>query len=134
MKLGSHVLIELFDCDVNLIGSVDIIEEVMIKSVEVSGATMIKPFFHQFSPHGVSGICVVAESHFAIHTWPEHGYAAVDLFSCGEFDYMEAMKFISNKLGAGEMTASMVERGNISPDKKGKPLSIHELTETASIG
>ncbi len=130
MPLGTHVLVELFDCNIKYLENTDTIEKIMLRAVDISGATLIKPFFHQFSPHGVSGICVVAESHFAIHTWPEHGYAAIDFFSCGEFDYMKAMKLISDRLEAGEMTASLVERGNIEAGKKGSPLELKELKET----
>ena len=56
----------------------------MEKSVEVSGATKIESVFHQFNPHGVSGVVVIAESHFTIHTWPEYGYCAIDIFTCGD--------------------------------------------------
>ena len=56
----------------------------MLGAARVAGAQIVTETFHRFSPHGISGVVIITESHLAIHTWPEHGYAAVDLFTCGE--------------------------------------------------
>jgi len=66
--LGDHLLIELYDCDTNLINDVIKIEELMLEAVKISGATTLNSTFHKFSPHGVSGVVVISESHFSIHT------------------------------------------------------------------
>lgn len=118
MNLGTHYLAEFFNCDRQKINDIAHIERIMIEATERSGARMIKPFFHQFNPHGISGVIVIAESHFAIHTWPEHGYAAVDLFSCADFDYKSALKHIRVSIGAEYYSVELIRRG-ILPDHKG---------------
>ncbi len=127
MNLGSHVLIEYHDCDTEILDDLEGIEKVMVEAVDISGATLIQPLFHQFTPYGVSGVCVVAESHFAIHTWPEHRYAAVDLFSCGDFDYRAAMEHIASCLKSATWKASLVERGILEQDGDRRGLTLRPL-------
>ena len=79
-----HYLIELRDVDSELLDNKEQIETLLLRSIEGSGATYINHYFHKFSPQGVSGVIVIAESHLSIHTWPEHGYAALDVFTCGD--------------------------------------------------
>ena len=81
--LGRHLLLELKDCDAKLLDDLDSLKKLLIQAATESGATVLDDSFHQFSPQGVSGVVVIAESHLFIHTWPEHGYAAVDVFTCG---------------------------------------------------
>jgi len=83
-SLGRHLLVEYYDCDVDVLDSVETIREAMTNAAEMAGATIVSDTFHHFSPYGVSGVVVIAESHLAIHTWPEHKFAAVDLFTCGD--------------------------------------------------
>jgi len=83
-SLGRHLLVEYYDCDVDVLDSVEAIREAMTNAAEMAGATIVSDTFHHFSPYGVSGVVVIAESHLAIHTWPEHKFAAVDLFTCGD--------------------------------------------------
>lgn len=95
--LGQQLLVELYNCDPDVLNDVNAIENHMEQAAEAAGATIVEKTFHHFSPHGVSGVVVIAESHLAIHTWPEYGYAAVDLFTCGStilpepcFEYLKA--------------------------------------------
>ena len=81
--LGNHLLVELYNCNTSLINKVVKIEELLLEAVKISGATALNSTFHKFSPHGVSGVVVISESHFSIHTWPEYGYCALDIFTCG---------------------------------------------------
>lgn len=82
--LGRQILVEFYDCNSDHINDVEFIESAMLTATRESGATIISHNFHKFSPHGVSGIVVIAESHVSIHSWPEYDYAAVDIFTCGE--------------------------------------------------
>jgi spermidine synthase len=82
-SLGRHILVEFYGGSTTVLNDVLLIETIMLKAAQESGATIITSQFHRFPPLGVSGFIVLQESHFAIHTWPEHGYAAVDLFTCG---------------------------------------------------
>ena len=111
-SLGQHLLVEMYECDVNIINNVEKIEEIMNESVRVSGATIIKSVFHLFNPHGVSGAIVIAESHFTIHTWPEYGYCAVDIFTCGDTINNEAaLKFLKEELKAKSISVVETRRG-----------------------
>mgnify|MGYP000456923456 FL=1 len=82
--LGRQILVEFYDCDSSSINDVEFIEEAMLNATKEANATIISHNFHKFSPYGVSGVVVIAESHVAIHTWPEYNYAAVDIFTCGD--------------------------------------------------
>ena len=82
--LGKQILVEFYDCDQSKLNDVSFIESSLIEAAKASRATLISHNFHKFSPYGVSGVAVNAESHIAIHTWPEYLYAAVDIFTCGD--------------------------------------------------
>lgn len=81
--LGKHLLVELNNCPSAPLNDVSFIRETMLSAARESGATVLGESFHTFSPQGVSGVIIIAESHLTIHTWPEHGYAAADIFTCG---------------------------------------------------
>lgn len=110
--LGKHVIAELYDCDKATIDNEELVESIMLGAVDVSGATTVKPVFHKFSPYGVSGVVVVSESHFAIHTWPEYGYCALDIFTCGDIiDNHKALSFLKEKLGSARISVTEMTRG-----------------------
>ena len=81
--LGLHLLLELKDCNPVLLNDLDYIREAMQQTANEVGAHVVGESFHRFSPQGVTGILAIAESHISIHTWPEYGYAAADIFACG---------------------------------------------------
>jgi len=110
--LGNHLLIELYDCNIDTINDAGKVEQILTEAVKVSGASIIKPLFHKFNPHGVSGVVVIAESHFSIHTWPEYGYCALDIFTCGDdIDSQKALKFLREKLEAKSISVVETKRG-----------------------
>lgn len=82
--LGRQILVEYYDCNSDKLNDVKFIESALLEATKASSATIITHNFHKFSPHGVSGVIVIAESHVSIHTWPEYNYAAVDVFTCGD--------------------------------------------------
>ena len=109
---STPILVDLYECDPALLDDVDRIGEVMVGAAGAAGATIVDSTFHRFSPCGVTGVLVITESHLAIHTWPEHGFAAVDLFTCGEsIDPWRAYEVLKASLGAGRATAVEVHRG-----------------------
>ncbi len=94
--LGRHILVEYYNCNEDTLRNHEEIEKLMNKAAEISGATIVTSTFHHFNPWGVSGAVIISESDLTIHTWPEFGYAAVDLFTCGDkvnpwigFDFLE---------------------------------------------
>lgn len=110
--LGNHLIAEFYGCDTVLLNDEKWIEEVFIKSAQDAGATIVNWNFHKFSPHGVSGVIVISESHFTVHTWPEYGYAAIDIFTCGDLiDNEKAMKALKAGLRAKSISVSEIKRG-----------------------
>lgn len=82
--LGRQILVEFYQCNYDAISNADVVAQYMLEACQKANATIVTHTFHEFSPHGVSGAVIIAESHVAIHTWPEYNYAAVDIFTCGE--------------------------------------------------
>lgn len=110
--LGRQVLAEVFGCDPEKLNNLQIIEKIMVKAALAAGADVREVAFHKFSPQGISGVVVISESHLAIHTWPEYGYAALDVFTCGEkVDPWDACNFIVREFQAKNMTATEIRRG-----------------------
>lgn len=111
-SLGSHVLIELFDCDGEELKYEDGVGNAMRDAAIESQATVVAESFHEFKPWGVSGAVVIQESHYTIHTWPEHGYAAVDLFYCGgTVDVHKAVDVLMERFKPGRIKFLVVRRG-----------------------
>ena len=84
LGLGRHALLNLYGCDPEVLNDLPYLQSLLRQTAIDLKATVVDEVFHTFAPHGVSGVVVIAESHLAVHTWPEHGYAAVDLFTCSE--------------------------------------------------
>ena len=118
-SLGRHLLVELYDCDPDKLNDPKGVERAMREAATLSGATIVQSVFHMFSPYGVSGVVVVAESHLAVHTWPEYGFAAVDFFTCGEVDAGAAIRHLEEKFGAERAVSREVERGVLSAGGEG---------------
>ncbi|HAA89503.1 MAG: S-adenosylmethionine decarboxylase proenzyme [Thermoanaerobacterales bacterium 50_218] len=111
-SLGRHILAEFYGCAFDRLNDVEKVKQYMVEAALVAGAEIRESVFHKFSPQGVSGVVVISESHLAIHTWPELGYAAVDVFTCGEkVDPWDACKYLVEKFEAAHMTATEVKRG-----------------------
>lgn len=110
--LGRHILVDLYACSAALLNDVAYIEANMKKAAQAAGATIVDSTFHHFSPHGVTGVLAIKESHLAIHTWPEHGFAAIDLFTCGQgIDPWKAYAILKEALQATHSTTSEIHRG-----------------------
>ena len=110
--LGRHLLLELLDCDPEALNSLDIVRTSMVEAAKRAQATIVDIVFHEFNPFGISGVVVIAESHLAIHTWPEYRYAAVDVFSCGEsLQPQLAVDYLVEQLGAARASVVELQRG-----------------------
>jgi S-adenosylmethionine decarboxylase len=106
------VLAEIFECDFDILNDLKKVEEIMVNAALEAGAEVREFVFHKFSPQGVSGVVVISESHLAIHTWPELGYAAVDVFTCGEsVNPWDACNYLTASFRAGRMDAKEIKRG-----------------------
>ena len=119
--LGTHFMVELYGCDTKTIGDVDAIEEIMVAAATMAKAKIIDKKFHTFSPHGVSGVVIIAESHLVIHTWPEHGYCAVDIFTCGDrIDNAAALNVFEKRLNSKHSSAMEIKRGLLNKSDNSK--------------
>jgi len=112
--LGNHILVEFMNCDPHIMNDVAGIERDMVGAAQKAGATVINSTFHHFSPYGVSGVVVIQESHLAIHTWPEYGYAAVDLFTCGEMNAWISFDHLKECFKAKSYSAIEIKRGSVN--------------------
>lgn len=112
--LGRQLMADFYACPAELLASPERIEAVMRGAAEACGATIVESVFHHFNPHGVSGAVIIAESHLAIHTWPEYGYAAVDVFTCGtQVQPAEAVAYLAEHLQADRHAVTEVQRGHL---------------------
>lgn len=110
--LGCHVLAEIYGCKFDILNDITKIEKYMVEAALKAGAEVREVAFHKFSPQGVSGVVVISESHLAIHTWPELGYAAVDVFTCGErVNPWDACNYLTDKFEAKEVATKEITRG-----------------------
>ena len=111
---GRHILSEFHESDRDIFGDPQRIKNLMNKAACVSGASILRSVFQRFDPHGVSGVVVIAESHIAVHTWPEYGYAAVDLVTRSErIDPWKAHRLLKNGLAAQSVSSKELRRGKI---------------------
>jgi S-adenosylmethionine decarboxylase proenzyme len=115
--LGHHLLVEFEGCEAAALADLERVTAAMLRAAEAAGATVVTHSFHHFSPHGVSGAVIIAESHLAIHTWPEHQFAAVDFFSCGGVDMDRGMLVLKQAFGAARETRLELERGPLGTIK-----------------
>jgi S-adenosylmethionine decarboxylase proenzyme len=106
-----HVLGEYWECDRALLDDQAQLEQLMKRSAEAANATVVASAFHRLEPQGVSGVVVLEESHFSVHTWPEVGYAAVDFFTCGTCDPEAGHRLLCEALGAARAEGMVLERG-----------------------
>ena len=113
--LGIHLLLELRECNPKLLDDINYVREAMLRAAHGVGAHVVGESFHQFSPQGVTGILAIAESHISIHTWPEHRYAAADIFTCGtSFQPRKAAEILIQKLESKSQDITEVRRGLIA--------------------
>lgn len=132
-SLGQHLLIELFDCEPSLLATTAQVEQIMVAAAKKAKATIVNTSFHQFAPQGVSGVVVIQESHLAIHTWPEHGFAAVDLFTCGQtIQSLQAYQYLKKAFQAKNTALVDLKRGQIYPI--GTATAVEELLRISKTG
>lgn len=108
---GKHLLLELRGCDRERLDDLEQIETHLRAAAVAAGASIVQATFHRFAPQGVSGLVVLEESHLSVHTWPEVGYAAVDMFTCGDCEPEAAVAVLRDGLNAESCEVMVVERG-----------------------
>lgn len=121
--LGEHYIIELYECEHSVLDDLNTVRDTLMEAARIAGATIIGEKFHRFSPQGVSGVVVIAESHLSIHTWPELGYAALDLFTCShDMDIQAALGLLKSSFGPQDMDVHFMKRGVLKSRSKAPEL------------
>jgi S-adenosylmethionine decarboxylase len=110
--IGHHYIVEASGCDPKIIGSVEKVQQILVKAAEVAGAQVWSISFSRLPPHGVSGVVVISESHISTHTWPEYGYVALDIYTCGKHvDPEKAVVFAVEAFGSSTSHITEITRG-----------------------
>ncbi|MEK3954237.1 MAG: adenosylmethionine decarboxylase [Psychrobacillus psychrotolerans] len=115
--MGRHIIAELWECDFDKLNDMQFIEQTFVDAALKSGAEVREVAFHKFAPQGVSGVVIISESHLTIHSFPEHGYASIDVYTCGDLDPSIAANYIADALNAGIRETLEMPRG-MGPVKK----------------
>src|SRR5215469_11322339 len=111
-------MVELSDCNAQILSDVDKVGSILVAAAKAANAEVLQTAFHRFTPQGVSGVVVIAASHLSIHTWPEYGYAAMDIYTCGDHtDPWKACRYAAEQFQAKQMLTTEVRRG--LPDEAG---------------
>ena len=108
---GRHLVVDYWGCEAAVLADLAGIEATMRAAADAAGAHVVGSVFHRFSPTGVSGVLVIAESHLSIHTWPDEGYAACDFYTCGDCRPMRAHEVLVAALGSTRSEVVQMERG-----------------------
>ncbi len=109
--LGRHIILELYDCPEELLKHPAEAERFLLAAAAEMKATVVGSNFHAFSPYGVSGVVIIQESHLTIHTWPEHRYAAIDIFTCGPLELEAGITSLLSAFQAKRHWLRELERG-----------------------
>jgi len=108
--LGKHYLLNLYDCPFHLLNDERFLIDLLENAAIISGATVVQTIYKKFDPQGVTVLTLLEESHISIHTWPELGSAAVDIFTCGEATPKVGCDMICLQLQSGNHNMSYIER------------------------
>jgi S-adenosylmethionine decarboxylase len=115
LSLGKHILVDFYGCNKEIIDDINLVKKHLLEAAKIAEATILTDVFHRFSPQGVSGVVVIGESHLAVHTWPEHEIASIDLFTCSDkMKPQDAIEYLFNSLQAKSYEIQEIDRGNIT--------------------
>jgi S-adenosylmethionine decarboxylase len=118
ITLGHHWIVDLHGCPASLLNDHDLIRNRLKETTERYGLSLLQIVSNRFEPQGVTAVGLLAESHLSIHTWPEHCYAAVDIFTCGSDQNLRAAcVFIAASLQAKESTVLRLQRGVLAANE-----------------
>jgi S-adenosylmethionine decarboxylase len=110
-QVGTHLIVDAWQSRRDLLNDPEYIRQALIEAISAAGTTLIDLYIHKFSCQGVTAVATLAESHIALHTWPEFEYFAVDLFFCGAGDPHRAMESLQATLQAKQVKITEIKRG-----------------------
>ncbi len=121
--LGLHILADLYGVEAGRIDRVEDVRDLLETAVKAANLTKISSHYYQFQPHGATGVVLLAESHISIHTWPEHGLATVDVYTCGDpSKAYRAMEYIISALQPKRVDKQVHERGLLEGSRRSEEL------------
>jgi S-adenosylmethionine decarboxylase len=137
-SVGTHCLLELYDCPAHLLNDLTFIEAALREAAQVACSTLLSLTSQAFQPQGVTALALLAESHISIHTWPETGYAAVDVFTCGEHTRPQAAcEYLAEQMQANnQFMTRLLRRGPLpvsSEPASSEPVSSERAVTSASV-
>lgn len=131
---SQHLLAEFRGCSLTKLNNLEFIEASMRAAAAEARATVVNSSFHKFGPQGISGVLVLAESHLSVHTWPEHGYAATDIYVCGDSCLpILAQQSLARALEARHTELMIIQRGLDAPAGHGMRVLSHQPTLSANF-
>jgi len=134
MSNGRHLILDLYDCSAEVLDDYDYLSQILETALQMSNATILRIFGEKFQPQGVTLLALLAESHASIHTWPEMGYAAVDLYTCGDTtNTHRAAEFLKHKLKAKISEERELTR-SITPGEAGAVTALDKLYAENNTG
>lgn len=108
--MGKHYLLNLYGCSFVLLDDIEYLISLLENAAVASGATVVQTIHKKFDPQGATVLCLLSESHISIHTWPEEGKAACDVYTCGDCDPKVGCDMIIEQLYSTTHTLSYIER------------------------
>jgi S-adenosylmethionine decarboxylase len=128
--LGTHLLVELRECNTEILKNLEKVRNALVSAAKEAKATIVDVSFHEFNPFGISGVVVIAESHLTIHTWPEYDYAAIDIFTCGDIIKPEvAASFLIKQFECKNPSIVEMKRGILSHENEKLP---HKVSSSST--
>jgi spermidine synthase len=112
---GKHIIIDAFDCNRDFLNNKNHLENLMLQVAKSLEIKVLSSFFYPFQPQGVTGMLALASSHMSIHTWPENGYASLDIYTCGERNPLEQAEFLLRGISAKKARIYSLSRGDTMP-------------------
>ncbi|NCJ06148.1 adenosylmethionine decarboxylase [Synechococcales cyanobacterium C] len=126
--VGTHCILELYDCPAAQLNDADLIKHSLREAAKKANATLLNEVMHQFEPQGITALALLSESHISIHTWPENGYAAVDVFTCGQHTDPEmACLYLVRAMQAGTYAVRKLPRQSETPLTSSFTIAAHAL-------
>ncbi|MBM7703298.1 adenosylmethionine decarboxylase [Metabacillus iocasae] len=108
---GHHMVVDAFSCNPSVLNDIQRLEELLLQITKTLHMEVLHTHFHQFHPEGITGVIVLGTSHFSIHTWPEEGYAALDLYTCGDGNPMTEITTLLEGLESNYANVYYLPRG-----------------------
>jgi S-adenosylmethionine decarboxylase len=128
--LGTHLLVELRECNTEILKNLEKVRNALVSAAKEAKATIVDVSFHEFNPFGISGVVIIAESHLTIHTWPEYDYAAIDIFTCGDIIKPEvAASFLIKQFECKNPSIVEMKRGILSHENEKLP---HKVSSSST--